>query len=397
MTHLGSRLESTERQAGRKHGLLLVSMSCLPVLGAVLLAPLQPQMLEHFSETAGVNALVPLTITAPALMIGLLAFAAGRIADSLGRIRLLTVALVLYSVCGIAPLLLDSLPLIVLSRLGVGIAEAGIMTCCTTLIADYFTGKQRARYFGLQIAFTSLSAVVFIALGGALAQDTWRTPFWLYSVGIVFAVVVPFVLWQPNADTESGTVHSLAWRPLALPLTVTLFGGAVFYTPIVQIPLKLDGVGIDNPGTIGAISAIVAVATAASAFMFGRISDRGPKVLLPRAFGVAGVGLVIVGLAPSAAMVAAGGIVASAGSGMLLPTLLMWVIGELEFAQRARGTGAFTASIFLGQFLSPLVVLAFALALGGLTAALAALGVLAVLTALLLRSSQSVRKLSLQS
>ena len=146
-----------------------------------------------------------------------------------------------------------------------------------------------------------------------------------------------------------------------------------------------------------ACGAIVAVATAASAFMFGRISDRGPKVLLPMAFGVAGVGLVIVGLAPSAAMVAAGGIVASAGSGMLLPTLLMWVIGELEFAQRARGTGAFTASIFLGQFLSPLVVLAFALALGGLTAALAALGVLAVLTALLLRSSQSVRKLSLQS
>lgn len=172
MTQIGPFPGAKHSSPGRRHGILLVSMSCLPVLGAVLLAPIQPQLLDAFAGTAGVEALVPLTITAPALMIALLALGAGRIVDAVGRIRLLTTALVVYSVFGIAPLFLDSLPLIVASRLGVGVAEAATMTCCTTLIADYFSGKQRARYFGLQVVFTSLSAVVFIGLGGALAQSS---------------------------------------------------------------------------------------------------------------------------------------------------------------------------------------------------------------------------------
>ncbi|MFJ6263104.1 hypothetical protein [Rhodococcus erythropolis] len=69
-------------------------------------------------------------------MIGLLALGAGRIIDAVGRIRLLTLALIVYSMFGIARLFLDSPPLIVATRVGLGDAEASIMTCVTTLIAS---------------------------------------------------------------------------------------------------------------------------------------------------------------------------------------------------------------------------------------------------------------------
>ena len=69
------------------------------------------------------------------------------------------------------------------SRAGVGLAEAAIMTCATTLIADYFDGRRRDRYLGLQVVFTSISAVVFIGLSGALASTDWRTPFWFLYRG----------------------------------------------------------------------------------------------------------------------------------------------------------------------------------------------------------------------
>ena len=61
--------------------------------------------------------------------------------DRLGRKRLLIVATVLYAVFGTAPLWLDSLGAIMASRALVGITEAAIMTCCTTLIGDYYTGR----------------------------------------------------------------------------------------------------------------------------------------------------------------------------------------------------------------------------------------------------------------
>ncbi|MCH7301739.1 MFS transporter, partial [Pseudomonas capeferrum] len=63
---------STERQAGLPQSLLLLFGSCLPVLGAVLLAPVLPRMQAHFADTPGAEVLVPISLTIPALVIALL-------------------------------------------------------------------------------------------------------------------------------------------------------------------------------------------------------------------------------------------------------------------------------------------------------------------------------------
>ncbi|MDJ0392481.1 MFS transporter [Rhodococcus sp. G-MC3] len=275
-------MTDSQRTEGPLQGTLLIAISCLSVLGAVLLSPAQPQILDEFSHQSSATWLVPLVITTPALMVGLLAFGARRIVDAVGRIRLMKISLLMYALFGTAPLYLDSLVSIVASRVGVGIAEAAIMTCATTLIADYFEGRTRARYLGLQVVFSSLSAVVFIGLGGALAQSSWRTPFWLYASGIVFAGSVAVLLWQPSAPTEDQThptLQPVQWRPLLAPLTVTLFGGIVFYIPIVEIPYALSNVGVSGSGAIGAVSALAALGTALGAISFGKLGTFGPKRL----------------------------------------------------------------------------------------------------------------------
>jgi hypothetical protein len=137
---------ATGRPAGRAQALVLLFSSCLAILGAVLLAPVLPAIQDAFEGTAGVEALAPIVLTAPALVIGLTAPFAGRIVDKLGRKRLLVGALVVYAVVGTAPLWLPSLQLIVVSRVLVGLTEAAIMTCCTTLLADYYHGSKREKY-----------------------------------------------------------------------------------------------------------------------------------------------------------------------------------------------------------------------------------------------------------
>ena len=101
---------------GALQGGLLLLLSGLSVLCAVLIAPLQPAMVRSFAGTPGVEALVPISLTAPALVIALVAPFAGRLADAVGRVRLLTLALVAYAVLGTAPLYLTSLGGIVASR-----------------------------------------------------------------------------------------------------------------------------------------------------------------------------------------------------------------------------------------------------------------------------------------
>ncbi|WP_406022555.1 MFS transporter [Nocardioides sp. NBC_00850] len=377
------------RQAGRTQGFLLMFMSCLPILGAVLLAPVLPRMQDHFGDSGAATALVPLSLTVPALMIALLAPFAGRIVDTFGRKRLLLTGLAVYAVFGTAPLWLDGLAAIVLSRAGVGVAEAAIMTCCTTLISDYFSGTERDRWLGMQTVFASLSATLFFALGGALGAQDWRNPFWLYASSLVFLALAAALIWPPAGESTSADEHAplppLPTRALALPCAVTVVGGIVFYTPIVELPYVLDAAGITAVPAIGAFAALASLATAGGAYTFGRVSGRGTATLLPIAFGLAGVGLVVLGATSVVPVIVLGAVIASAGTGLMLPTLLVWAQSGLTFEQRGRGTGLWTAALFLGEFVCPLLVVAFTGALGGLGAAVVLVGAIALLLALLTR------------
>ncbi|MEU4292773.1 MFS transporter [Kribbella sp. NPDC026596] len=224
--------------------------------------------------------------------------------------------------------------------------------------------------------FASISATLFFAVGGALGSLGWRAPFWLYSSSLVFAVLTVRLVWQPTA-TRPGSHDSLPpipWRTIAAPCLVTLFGGVVFYTPIVELPYVLDAAGVAAVTTIGAVTAIASAATATGAFVFGRISRLGTHTLLPIALALAGTGLVVVGLAGSVPAIVIGAVVASAGTGLMLPTLLVWAVSGLSYEQRGRGTGLWTAAVFIGEFICPLLVLALVPATGGLGGALVLIG-----------------------
>src|SRR5215212_490993 len=315
---------ATGRPAGRAQALVLLFSSCLAVLGAVLLAPVLPRIEDAFAGTPGVEALTP---------IGLTAMIAGRIVDRLGRKRLLVGALVVYAVVGTAPVWLPSLQLIVVSRVLVGLTEAAIMTCCTTLLADYFHGSQRERYFGLQVVFTTVAATIFFGVGGALGAQNWRAPFWLYAVSLPLAFLAARYIWQPapQARLVGEKLLSLPWRTLAAPVGITLLGGLVFYVLIVELSFKLDDIGVDSPAAIGAVSAVGSLGTAVGAFLFGRLAKLGPAALVPLAFGISGIGLVGLALAPSVPLVVGAAVVTGFGNGLLLPSLLTWPLGALTF------------------------------------------------------------------
>ena len=73
-----------------------------------------------------------------------------------------------------------------------------------------------------------------------------------------------------------------------------------------------------------------------------------------------------------------GSLITGFSTGMLLPTLLVWAVQRLRYAQRARGTGWWSSALTLGVFVTPLVVAGIAARLGGVRPALGAVAALAL-------------------
>lgn len=363
---------------------LLMAGACLPILGAVLIAPVLPQMQDHFADVPGADALVPMALTIPALSLALLAPFAGVLVDRLGRKRLLVVATVMYAILGTAPLWLDSLVAIVAARALVGVTEAAIMTCCTTLLGDYYSGRQRDRYLAMQTMCAAISATAFFVLGGAAGSAGWRMPFWAYAVSLLLAPAMAAFLPPPRphgtADGHSPALpepvaaRPFPWRPLAGTCALTVFGAVLFYTVQVEMAYLLDDMGVSNTAVIGLAGAGSSAAIVIGAVVFTR-SGRSPRDWLPTAFALCTLGFAVIWLAPDPVVLTLGAVINCLGGGIMLPSLLTLAMSQLDFADRGRGTGLWTGSFFLGQFICPLAVLALASAVGSRANAL---GVLAV-------------------
>ncbi|WP_329285505.1 MFS transporter [Streptomyces sp. NBC_00691] len=344
--------------AGRLPAALLMAGSCLPVLGAVLLAPVLPRMQDHFASVPGSAALVPIVLTIPALALALLAPFAGVIVDRLGRKRLLIAATALYAVFGTAPLWLDSLHHILISRILVGIAEAAIMTACTTLIGDYYSGKLRDRYLALQTMCASASATLFFVLGGALGAANWSAPFWLYAIGLLLAPVMARSLSTPlpadrgqQSDTQA-VRRPFPVRRMAGICLLTLFGAVVFYAVPVEMAFLLDDLGITSTGAIAGVTAVASAATVLGSVIFTRLSPR-LRHHLPAVFALCAAGFLLMGFADGLPLLVAGAVVNCIGTGMLLPSLVTRAMDRLEFADRGRGMGLWTAAFLSASSSAP--------------------------------------------
>jgi len=343
---------------GRKAALLLVSS--LTVMSNATIAASMPRMAEVFRATPHAEFLTKLILTTPALLIVVCAPLAGAFIDRFGRIRFLYANLVLYGFAGGSGFVLDSLHSILIGRALLGIAVAGIMTTSTTLLGDYYTGEARIRYAGTQSLFMSLGGVVFIGAGGILSEFSWRLPFLIYLVS--WAVLVPAAKFL---DEPRRHVHANSSEPdrpapvgaLALAYLLIFFALVMFYMTPVQLPFLLRDIGISSSALAAGPIVIGSLASGASAVALSRLRrSMGYVSVYAISMMLIAAGYGIIASAHGYAVVLAGAAISGFGVGIIFTNSGLWVTALAPARLRGRLLGMMTASLYLGQFSSPILV-----------------------------------------
>ncbi len=364
--------------------MLLLPMT-MAVMGVSVLMPVVHLLLEHFKDVPNYEYLVMGgVVTMPSIWILLLSPAAGWMADRFGRRKMLILSMVAYAFVGVAPVFLNSLYAIILSRVGVGICEAVVMTVSTTMISDYFKGRARERWLASQTAVASISALGIIYLGGQLgAAFGWRGPFYLYLYSLVLVLGVVMLIWEPTAqenetaaptERDSGEYREFPWLRLLGICAVTLLGSISFYTVITKNAEALVALGVSDPARIGTLSVIATIGVPLGTFIYWGLSRLPIPWLLCVDFALIGSGFVWMGRATDPTFYEWGSFINQVGCGLVLPSLLVWATRGLAFNIRGRGTGMWNATFAIGQFLSGMIITALSKPLSGLLATLSVIG-----------------------
>lgn len=383
------------RQANKpsvKIALLLVST--LTIMAGATIAPSLPAMRVHFTAVPNADYWVRLALTLPALLIALGAPVVGVAIDRLGRKPLLLAALLLYGIAGSAGFWLESLQAILVSRAFLGLSVASIMTITVTLAADYYKGSALAQFLGLQSGFMSLGGVVFLTLGGFLADLDWRYPFLLYLLALAWLPLAAISL--PEPERSSNTTRTAPALPqttgeipaanpekflpslVAMTYGMALISQIIFYLIPTQLPFYLQQTANAGAFQSGLAIALMTLFSAVSSLNYRRLKNHlGFITIYGLAFANLALGYALISWSVSYGMVLLGLAIAGLGLGLLMPNMNLCLTTITPNALRGRVLSGITTFFFIGQFLSPLLSQPLTVAVGlgaiyGLAAALMA-------------------------
>ncbi|MGO2147826.1 MFS transporter [Halomonas sp. AOP7-E1-9] len=334
--------------------------STMTVMSGAIIAPALPGISRHFSDHPQV--LIQLILTLPALMITLFSPLMGYLADRFGRKPLLLMMLSIYGLAGGAGFLIDSVNLLLASRALMGIAVAGILSISTTLVGDYFDGPERVRFLGLQSSCMALGGVVFINLGGLLSDWSWRGPFLLYLTGVFLLPYAWTMLKAPKlqSNAQTGSVNApvkVDYMRTGIAYLAGMLSMMMFYMFPAQLPFLLSEQGEVSGLAIGIALSTAAFTASIVSFCYGYYKPfLSVMTIYIAGFVLAALGFMVVGLTQSYAMAIVGAAISGLGLGAFMPNTTAWLMRITPQRVRGRVFGGFTATFFLGQFISPIAV-----------------------------------------
>ena len=217
-------------------------------------------------------------------------------ADRRSRVKILSIAMVIWSamtaLCGLA----SSFMMLLLARIGVGVGEAGASPPSHSLISDYFPVETRATALSIYALGIPVGTMIGNLVGGWGAEALgWRYTFILVGVpGVLVALIIWFTLREPprgmadikvaNPDKVEAPdvkeVLSLLWQRVSfrhLSFAAGLhafvgYGAGVWNAPFL---IRSHEMPVSEVGAwLAFVSGVGAVGTFLGGYLSDKLSDR---------------------------------------------------------------------------------------------------------------------------
>ena len=370
------------------HGLFVIlAATAVALLATPLASPAMPEIARVFAENAqnepfarailAAIAILPgdpsvmfltkfILLSIPALFIILGAPVVGWLSDNMGRKTLLNVSLVIFGISGASGYFADSFFFMFVGRAILGLSIAGIKTATVAMVGDYYEGPERNKVVGWQGSAMKFGGVIFMLLGGYLANFNWQAPFLGYLIAfiilpsgfIALAESLPSV--NRAVDDAPSNLPAIPLGPATYVFISAFFASALFFITPVQLPFYLRDTFGATPLQMGAAIALGNTIGAISSLAYGRIKQRMNFVAIYATIYLSmALGYFVVAAATSYSLALVGMVVAGLGFGLYVPNQSSWILSIVSPKRRGFGVGLVTTAMFSGQFFAPILVQPF--------------------------------------
>ena len=212
----GTALERPVRGA-RVALLLLLGINLFNYIDRYVLAAVEPEIQKQFFRPGDKNAEALMGSLATAFIVSYLVMAPvfGWLADRSSRWLLIGISVIVWSLASGASGLAGFFTMLLITRLFVGVGEAGYGPAAPTIISDLYPVARRGAVLAWFYAAIPVGSALGYVIGGWLAQSfgTWRAPFYAVIIpGLLLGVCCFWMKDPPRGQTDgsSGPSHRKA-------------------------------------------------------------------------------------------------------------------------------------------------------------------------------------------
>jgi len=337
----------------------ILSIALLIIMAGAAAAPILADISRHFP---GVHPqLVRMVITLPALMIVPFSFLTGALAKRYRKKHLALLGLVGYLMGGLGGGLPGSIGNILLFRALLG-ASIGILSpLANGLIADYFFGAERTKMMGYSAAANNLGGGLATVMAGLLATFHWRYAFSIYGVAFVSLLLVLFYLPKESGWDISGlSGHEKAKVPeggkgLIKWSLFTFLMIMIFFSIPTHLDFFIFAENLGTSATTGWLMGLLTGVSFATGIVFQRLAAyfRDKTALIAFIFML--LGFLVLSFFSNLLLMGAAIVFAGFAMGILIPLIMDSVTKEVQAKDTIFALAVINLSLYLGQFISPLV------------------------------------------
>lgn len=303
--------------------------------------PVLPRFVKD--ELGGSDTTVGLVVGATALGAIIARPVIGHIGDRRGRAVLMVAGGAIAAVAHLGLVWTGSTPVLLLLRVLFGVGQGALFVGATTLAVDLAAPERRGEATSYIFVALHLGSGTGPLIGEwALREWSFDAVWILAAVGSALAGLLSFAVPNQPAtdlDLEDGRMRLL--HPRAVLPGVVLGIGIIRFTGFnAFVPLFGDEIGVDNIGPVFMVSSFTIVLIR---FFGARLPDwLGPVRGGTIALILLALGLAIIGFIDVAGGLYAGAVVMSAGTSLLLPSLVNAAVDGVPANERSSALATYT-------------------------------------------------------
>ncbi len=331
----------------------ILALSLLTIICTDTVAPLVRQISASYPQVS--EALVKMTLTLPSLMMIFFGMIAGQLVKVISKKTILAIGLVLYSIGGIAAGWSGSFSEHLILRALVGAGVGLISPLITSLIADYYQGKERADMVGYTFAVSHFAAVITPPLAAYLGAENWRNAFIIFSVvPLVFLFTMIFLpgtsrRLQEDTKLEKAPIPMRAIQCAVIAMLMMI----IFFIIVTDLPYLVDTKEVASPILSAFGLSTFTMGCTIAGLTFSWIYLKLKKWVVPINLLVCGLGFMLITFGGSSALILSGLLSIGMGIGVLISLVTLLTTNSVGEADSTAAVALTSAGFSIGIFISP--------------------------------------------